>query len=267
MLPKLYQGLDTATNRYGAALVATWREAKARSNSNVLIPFSKEDIVRHGDELRRLGVTQEKLAVKNIPDIIYTFRAREDLPAEIESHGHYAIIGQGKGLYAFAKIPFANRFTVPVTIKVEKVKNLIPHWARSYMTHDEQGMLASLQNNDLVSKYLTLKSAFRLQSHLRMGVKSYGQVEIDELYVGEKHDGTHVGIAVEAKDFSSNDCLNVAQLFGASRGIKQLFPALDLHLLGVKPDQNGRVCMAEFYVADDPALLKQKKDWLAYELI
>lgn len=246
--------------------MATWREALANSQQGDLIPFTKEDIVRHGDALRRLGVTKEGLAVKNIPDIIYTYRAREDLPAEILQHGQFAIIGAGKGKYAFAKIPFPNRFMLPTSITIEKIPNQIPQWAQQYTTHDEQGMLAAIQNNDLVAKYLKLKSAFRLQSHLRMGVKNYGQVEVDELYVGEKADGSHVGIAVEAKDFSDNDRLNVSQLYGTAQALQQMFPLLDRHLLGAKPDRAGRFCVGEFYVARDPAQLTLKTDWRAYEL-
>ena len=84
-VPKLYKGLDRISNDYGAAFVATYREAKAAAADPTDIPFSKERLVYHGSELVRHGISKRKLVVKNFPDALYTFRARADLPNEILS--------------------------------------------------------------------------------------------------------------------------------------------------------------------------------------
>ena len=174
----------------------------------------------------------------------HTFRARADLPGERLEHGHFAIIGRGKGLYAFAKIPTANRIKIPESLRDCKCRNAIPAWVKPYMSKDEQGMLTAVCANNLVARHLGLKGAYRLQSHLRLGVTQYGQVEVDEVYVGESHNGIHIGIAVEAKDQNENDLLNVSQLFGTSQALRQLFPQIEHRLLGVKPDPQGAVSSA-----------------------
>jgi hypothetical protein len=266
-VPRLYRGLDQISNEYAAAFVATYREAKSQSQNPADIPFSKVRLVHHGSELVRHGVSRRKIVVKNFPDALYTFRARADLPAEILADGHFAIVGRGKGHYAFVRIPVANRFRLPATMQSARIQDQIPTWVSKYMGNDEQGILTKIQANDLIAKYLGLNSTFRLQSHLRMGVKKYGQVEVDELYVGRTTVG-EVGIAVEAKNEAPDDCLNVSQLFGTGEALKQLFPpAMPKHLVGAKPDTSGRICLAEFSPASHPSQLVVIRDWCAYELV
>jgi hypothetical protein len=266
-IPELYKGLKQVRNDYGKAFVATYREAKLQANDPADIPFSKARLVHHGGELVRLGISARKLVVKNFPDALYTFRARADLPAEILHDGHFAIVGRGKGLYAFLRIPQPNRFRLPTRMESVRIQNQVPEWVRQYMGNDEQGMLARIQANDLISKYLDLDESFRLQSHLRMSVAKYGQVEVDELYIGRTKMGD-VGIAVEAKNEAPDDCLNVSQLFGTAQALMRLFPpTMPRYLIGAKPDTSGRICLAQFTVADHPAKVKAVRKWCAFELL
>jgi hypothetical protein len=158
-VPKLYKGLDKISNRYEAAFIAMWRHAKVDATDPNRIEFSKEDITFHGTKLREYGLCSARLGVKNIADIIYTYRARADLPAEIRATGNYAIIGRGKGLYAFVSIPGPNRFVLPAAMKIVLIDNQVPGWVRPYMQNDEQGMLTSIQSNDLVARHLAVLSA------------------------------------------------------------------------------------------------------------
>lgn len=266
-LPTIYRGFSGAENRYAMALLATWREARSKSSDHNWIQFTKEQIVHHGNELHRLNIVSQPLPVKNVPDIIYTFRAREDLPAEIRADGEVAIIGAGKGHYAFAKISQPNRFRLPKTMEEVEKKNTVPQWVHPYMGDDEQGTLTLVAENEIVKDYLGLADAFRLQSHLRMGVPKYGQVEVDEVYAGITKSGEHIIIGVEAKDKGPNDLLNVSQLFGTSQALLHIFPNLPTKkLLGVKPDTNGRVCVCEFSVAKKPSELKPLQAWKAYSI-
>src|SRR5439155_12301074 len=129
-VPALYKGLDRISNDYGAAFVATYREAKAQATDKSDIPFSKLSLVHHGNELVRYGISKRKIVVKNFPDALYTFRARADLPAEILADGHFAIVGRGKGHYAFVRIPFPNRIRFPPSMKAVRIQNQIPDWVR-----------------------------------------------------------------------------------------------------------------------------------------
>src|SRR5207249_10033140 len=137
-------------NDYGAAFVATYREAKAQASDASDIPFTKDRIVYHGTQLVQQGVSKRKTVVENFPDALYTFRARADLPAEILRDGNFAIVGRGKGHYAFVRIPFPNRLRLPSRMKAARVQNRVPAWVRPYMGNDEQGMLARIQANDLI---------------------------------------------------------------------------------------------------------------------
>jgi hypothetical protein len=266
-IPDLYRELESIGNDYGAAFVATYREAKLQASDPSDIPFSKERLVYHGSQLVRHGISKRELVIKNFPDALYTFRARADLPDEIRKDGDFAIVGRGKGHYAFVKIPMPNRLRFPPKMNTVRIQNVIPDCVRQYMGNDEQGMLTRIQANDLIAKYLGLKASFRLQSHLRIYVKKYGQVEVDELYVG-RTDAGYVGIAVEAKNEAQDDCLNVSQLFGTAQALKAIFPSsMPKHLIGAKPDTSGRICLAEFAVADRPADVKLIRDWCAYELV
>lgn len=266
-VPKLYKGLKSLGNDYGAAFVATYREAKARASDPSDIPFSKTRLVHHGSELVRHGISSRKLVVKNFPDALYTFRARAHLPVERLQDGNFAIIWRGKGHYAFVKIPIPNRLRFPMTpMTTQRIQNRIPDWVRPYLGHDEQDMLTRIQAHDLIAAYLGLKESFRLQSHLRIGVKGNGQVEVDELYVGRTDQG-EVGIAAEAKNETPEDCLNVSQLFGTAQALKARFPTMPQRLVGAKPDTSGRICLAEFAVANKPADVKQVRDWCAYEIV
>ena len=75
-VPSLYRGLERIGNDYGAAFVATYREAKRKASDKSDIPFSKVRLVYHGGQLVRHGISKRKLVVKNFPDALYTFRAR-----------------------------------------------------------------------------------------------------------------------------------------------------------------------------------------------
>lgn len=128
-------------------------------------------------------------------------------------------------------------------------------------------MLTAIQVNNLVTKHLNLKAAFRLQSHLRAGVPKYGQVEVDELYLGKDEQDQLVAIAVEAKDRGPNDCLNVSQLYGTAQALRNIFSSLPHRLIGAKPDSANRPCLSEFTVAaNHPSEVKQVGEWCAYEL-
>lgn len=262
----VYHGLGVHASEYEMAIVATWRDALASSKCEDEVPFTKEDLVRHGDEIRKLGISARSLAVKNVPDIIYTYRARSDLPTEILAWGNYAIVGRGKGRYAFYRIGRPNRVSTPTTRKTVMVSDVIPVWARRFMNDDEQGMLTAIASNGLVARHLQLKRAFRLQSHLRCSVTNHGQVEIDELYVGEDAAAKHVVVAVEAKDRSDHDLLNISQLYGCAQALFERYPGHQLKLLGAKPVGSGAVAMCEFCVGRSPDQIREVGEWIEYQL-
>lgn len=266
MLSPLYAGLEHF-NRYEMAILATWRDAVSKAPSLDDVPFTKQQIVEHGSEIRRLGLASSD-DVKNAPDVVYTFRARADLPSEILANGHYAIAGRGRGQYAFVRIPRPNRFphNPPGMRQVRVIEN-VPHWAAEYLGDDEQCMLSSVNTNQLVRDHLKLRAAYQLQAHRRTTVRGWGQVELDGWYIGEGEGAAHVGIAIEAKDAAEGDRLNVSQLYGAALALRQGFPKLQQRLIGARPTGHRRIVMCEFNVPDDIRELREVSDWVEYELV
>ena len=60
-------------------------------------------LVFRKDELSEI-CREHGITVRNIPDIIYTYRARRSLPSRILSTGHWAIEPAGRGKYALAHV-------------------------------------------------------------------------------------------------------------------------------------------------------------------
>jgi hypothetical protein len=59
-IPDLYKGLERIGNDYAAAFVVTYREAKLEASDPSDIPFSKVQLVHHGSELVRHGISKRK---------------------------------------------------------------------------------------------------------------------------------------------------------------------------------------------------------------
>lgn len=67
-----------------------------------------------------------------------------------------------------------------------KVPDATPGIVAKYAFNDEQALLAKVRYNRLVDIF-TGVTCYSLQNHLRTTVSEIGQVETDEIYVGEKH--------------------------------------------------------------------------------
>ena len=74
------------------------------------IPFSKDEVI---DAASALG-----LRIKNLADVIYTYRSRRPMPREIRRTGNWVIAARGSGLYAFVKVAGETTVTIPESLKV-----------------------------------------------------------------------------------------------------------------------------------------------------
>ena len=78
-----------------------------------------------------------------------------------------------------------------------------------YALGDEQALLSRVRYNRLIDIFTGI-TCYSLQNHLRSAVKSIGQVETDELYVGVDTKGCQYIIPVQAK--GGKDELNIVQI-------------------------------------------------------
>jgi len=159
------------------------------------------------ESAERLGLDRPK----NLGDVIYTFRYRRRLPQRVldtqPRDRHWLILGAGDARYRF-------RLSRLIYIKptkgllVRKIPDSTPQIIAKYELNDEQALLAKVRYNRIIDIFLGI-TAYSLQNHLRTKIPNYGQIEIDELYVGVDSSGTQYIIPVQAK--GGNDKLGVIQ--------------------------------------------------------
>jgi hypothetical protein len=156
----------------------------------------------------------EALEIKrpgNIGDVIYSFRYRNDLPEAIlktQPEGLYwLILGAGKARYRFHLGPVLF-FKPTAGMTIRKIPDATPQIISQYALTDEQALLAKIRYNRLIDVFLGIV-AYSLQNHLRTSVDEYGQIEIDELYVGVDARGEQYIVPVQAK--GGKDRLGVIQ--------------------------------------------------------
>lgn len=150
-------------------------------------------------------------APKNLGDVIYTFRYRRALPNSIIStqpkDRYWLILGAGDARYRFRLSRMA--YIEPTKgLMVRKIPDATPQIISRYALSDEQALLAKVRYNRLIDVFLGI-TAYSLQNHLRTKIPNYGQIEIDELYVGLDSHGAQYIIPVQAK--GGNDKLGVIQ--------------------------------------------------------
>lgn len=89
-----------------------------------------------------------------------------------------------------------------------KIPDSTPEIITAYALSDEQALLAKVRYNRLIDIFLGL-TCYSLQNHLRTTVKSIGQIEIDEVYIGINQKGAQFVIPVQAK--GGTDRLGIVQ--------------------------------------------------------
>jgi hypothetical protein len=155
----------------------------------------------------RLGVKPPK----NLGDVIYSYRYRRSLPKSIldtQPEGLYwLILGAGDARYRFRLSRLCYIEPRPGLL-VRKIPDATPEIIAKYALSDEQALLAKVRYNRLIDVFLGI-TAYSLQNHLRTKIPNYGQIEIDELYVGVDSRGAQFIVPVQAK--GGNDKLGVIQ--------------------------------------------------------
>jgi hypothetical protein len=156
----------------------------------------------------------EKLGIKppkNLGDVIYTFRYRKALPKSIldtqPSDRAWLILGDGDAKYRF-RLNKLTHIKPTNGLLVRKIPDATPEIISGYALTDEQALLAKVRYNRLIDIFLGV-TAYSLQNHLRTKIPNYGQIEIDELYVGLDSRGAQYIVPVQAK--GGSDILGVIQ--------------------------------------------------------
>ncbi len=186
--------------------------------------------------------------LKNLADVIYTYRSRREMPARIRDTGNWVIAARGSGLYAFVKIEGETTVTIPAAMKVYPIPYAVPEIVAQNLARDEQGSLTIVRYNRILDVFTGL-ACFHLQSHIRTQVSDHGQIEIDDLYVGVDKDGQGFVLPIEAKE--EGERLGLDKAVGLTLFARSRFPKLICRPIGIMRRGAGLFDCIEFEPSDE----------------
>lgn len=240
--------------KYGRAILSIFRDRYRRGRRE--IAFTRDDLIRVTDG-----------EVKNIGDLVYSFRYRAQLPEEIrrtvtEPSG-WIIVPRGAAQYALVIHPRAGRVLPDDQRQAILIPDATPELISAHARNDEQALLALVRYNRLVDIF-TGVTAESLQNHYRTQIDDYGQIEVDEMYVGVDKEGRQYFMPLEAKGKGGH--LSIIQIGQNIACGKKVFPNLILRPLGAKFLDDHSIVMMRFNVTDQWDDI-QKVDEQRYRLV
>jgi hypothetical protein len=198
---------------------------------------------------------------KNVGDVIYSFRYRNELPQNIRdtvTDGlEWIIEGTGRARYRFIQVKL-NRIVPREELLSIKIPDSTPEIITAYALSDEQALLAKVRYNRLIDIFLGI-TAFSLQNHLRTTVKGIGQIEIDEIYVGIDRYGRQFIVPVQAK--GGNDRHAVVQTQQDITCCLEKFPNLICRAVSAQFMTGERIAMFELVLQDNEIRVAEEKHY------
>lgn len=199
--------------------------------------------------------------VKNIGDVPYSFRYRNELPASIletqPDEREWIIEGAGKGRYRF-KLVKKTRIVPHEGLVVVDIPDATPELIRAYALDDEQALLAIVRYNRLIDTFLSL-TTYSLQNHLRTTVDGMGQIEIDELYIGLDKRGCHYIIPVQAK--GGRDQIGIVQTTQDIRFVEQKFPDMRCRAIAAQFMADNIIALFELTLQDEEIRVVEERHY------
>jgi hypothetical protein len=225
------------------------------------IPFERQEII---DTATRLEID----IPKNVGDVVYTFRYRDDLPSGITSKApqgyDWIILPAGRGKYRFTATEYSLVIPTPGYVET-KIPDATPGVISMYALSDEQALLAKLRYNRLIDIFTGLV-AYPLQSHLRTTVPDMGQIETDDLYVALDKRGVHYVVPVQAKAQRrgarrprKTDRLSVVQIIQDYGVGQSKFPNLICKPIAAQFMSNDVIALFSFEVTATGVALEQER--------
>jgi hypothetical protein len=203
-----------------------------------------------------------KIAVPdNVGDVLYSFRFRTPLPPSVlktQPEGmQWHIQLAGRGRYRF-KLSKENRILPRSDLATTKIPDATPELIGSYALDDEQALLAVVRYNRLIDIFLGL-TTYSLQNHLRTTVRSIGQIEIDELYIGIDTNGSHYVIPVQAK--GGADQISIVQTQQDLAACAEKFPGIRCLAVSVQFLKEDVVAMFQLTIEDDEIKVVEERHY------
>ena len=213
------------------------------------------------EELEAAAVDLGFPRVKNIGDVPYSFRYRNDLPNSIlktqPAGREWIIEGAGEGRYRF-RLAKKVRVVPRDDLAVVDIPDATPELIRAYALDDEQALLAIVRYNRLVDTFLGL-TTYSLQNHLRTTVEGMGQIEIDELYIGLDKHGCHYVVPVQAK--GGKDQIGIVQTTQDIRFAEQKFPGMRCRAIAAQFMQSEVIALFELTLREDEIRVVEERHY------
>ena len=244
--------MTSETNRYKVLIESIFFDHSKKGDSE--FEFARDEIKQTADLLKIV-------LPDNVGDVPYSFRYRVALPqsiVETQPKGREWIIeGAGRSRYRFKLVP-ATRIRPREDLARIAIPDATPEVIRAYALDDEQALLAVVRYNRLIDTFLGL-TTYSLQNHLRTTVKSIGQIEIDELYIGLDKRGCHYVIPVQAK--GGKDQIGVVQTTQDIRFVEQKFPGLRCRAIAAQFMEDGIVALFELTLQGDEVKVIEERHY------
>lgn len=244
--------MTSETNRYKVLIERIFFDHWKKGNTE--FEFVRDEIKKNADDLNI------KLP-KNVGDVPYSFRYRIALPQSIietQPDGlEWIIEGAGRSRYRFKLVP-ATRIKPREDLVRIAIPDATPEVIRAYALDDEQALLAIVRYNRLIDTFLGL-TTYSLQNHLRTTVKTIGQIEIDELYIGLDKQGCHYVIPVQAK--GGKDQIGVVQTTQDIRFVEQKFPGMRCRAIAAQFMEDGVVALFELALQEDEIKVVEERHY------
>ncbi|OOG36061.1 endonuclease [Polaromonas sp. A23] len=238
----LSSGTKSSLNRYSALIEKIFFDLYKKGSKS--LAFERSD-------LKRAATALTINLPENLGDVIYSMRFRAPMPPAIlktqPTGSEWIIELAGRAKYRFRLVK-KNRIVPNQNLVTTKIPDNTPEIISTYALDDEQALLAKVRYNRLIDIFLGL-TTFSLQNHLRTTVKSIGQIEIDEVYVGMDKFGAHYMIPVQAK--GGSDQISIVQTMQDIAWCEARFPHLKCRPISVQFVSSDQIAIFELTVEDE----------------
>lgn len=245
------------SNKYSKIIEKIFYE-KFTSNEEE-VEFNREDIIRVSEELK---ITPPK----NLGDVIYAFKYRNALPTSIVKEApenkEWIIKSKGRSKYIFKTVNQANILPDNMLENIQ-ILDSTPGIVQKHALNDEQALLTKVRYNRLIDIFSGV-ACYSLQNHLRTSVKSIGQVETDEIYVGVDADGLEYIFPVQAK--GGKDKLGVTQIEQDILLCSEKYPGLVCRAIATQFISDSVIAIFEFKLIDGEIKKVKEKHYELYKL-
>lgn len=214
------------------------------------ITFDRKELAQ---ACRDLGISR----IKNLGDIVYSYRFRKELPAKLKETApvdcEWIIVGAGIGLYEF-RLSLKSKIEPAPNRQKIKIPDSTPVIVKMYApANDEQALLTKVRYNRIIDLF-TGVTCYSIQNHLRTTVDGIGQIEVDEIYLGINKNGTHFVFPCQAK--SPGDKFGIVQTLQDIKFCEARYNHVSCRPIALAFLDNDSFALLELMIEEDKNILK-----------